>query len=216
MKKGYKTGLCFCMALLLGMLFTGCRSNVDENNSTGNISSSSGGTMSSTMPSPSASASPTPSAESPEEGSYSLKDMYEKIKDTYGDRYYPNQQIEADELEKTFGIGEDLYDDFIADRVTGEETPDTLVIIKAKEGKEGEVKQKLEDYRQKLLDDANWADSKEKIEASQVYTNGQYVFYVMLGDVDDDTLSGEGLMEALGKEVDKGIDAIRNFFTGNM
>ena len=215
MKKGYKTGLCFCMALLLGMLFTGCRSNVDKNNSTGNITSS-GGTMSSTMPSPSASASPTPSAESPEEGSYSLKDMYEKIKDTYGDRYYPNQQIEADELEKTFGIGEDLYDDFIADRVTGEETPDTLVIIKAKEGKEGEVKQKLEDYRQKLLDDANWADSKEKIEASQVYTNGQYVFYVMLGDVDDDTLSGEGLMEALGKEVDKGIDAIRNFFTGNM
>lgn len=203
------------MALLLGMLFTGCRSNVDENNSTGNITSS-GGTMSSTMPSPSASASPTPSAESPEEGSYSLKDMYEKIKDTYGNRYYPNQQIEADELEKTFGIGEDLYDDFIADRVTGEETPDTLVIIKAKEGKEGEVKQKLEDYRQKLLDDANWADSKEKIEASQVYTNGQYVFYVMLGDVDDDTLSGEGLMEALGKEVDKGIDAIRNFFTGNM
>lgn len=216
MKKGYKTGLCFCMALLLGMLFTGCRSNVDKNNSTGNISSSSGGTMSSTMPSPSASASPTPSAESPEEGNYSLEDMYEKIKDTYGDRYYPNQQIEADELEKTFGIGEDLYDDFIADRVTGEETPDTLVIIKAKEGKEGEVKQKLEDYRQKLLDDANWADSKEKIEASQVYTNGQYVFYVMLGDVDDDTLSGKGLMEALGKEVDKGIDAIRNFFTGNM
>lgn len=38
----------------------------------------------------------------------------------------------------------------------------------------------------------------------------------MLGDVEDDTLSGEGLMEALGKEVDKGIDAIRNFFTGNM
>ena len=216
MKKGYKTGLCFCMALLLGMLFTGCRSNVDKNNSTGNISSSSGGTMSSTMPSPSASASPTPSSELPEEGNYSLEDMYEKIKDTYGERYYPNQQIEADELDKTFGIGEDLYDDFIADRVTGEETPDTLVIIKAKEGKEDEVKQKLEDYRQKLLDDANWAESKEKIEASQVYTNGQYVFYVMLGDVDDDTLSGEGLMEALGKEVDKGIDAIRNFFTGNM
>lgn len=215
MKKGYKTGLCFCMALLLGMLFTGCRSNVDKNNSTGNITSS-GGTMSSTMPSPSASASPTPSSESPEEGNYSLEDMYEKIKDTYGERYYPNQKIKADELNETFGIGEDLYDDFIADRVTGEETPDTLVIIKAKEGKEGEVKQKLEDYRQKLLDDANWADSKEKIEASQVYTNGQYVFYVMLGDVDDDTLSGEGLMEALGKEVDKGIDAIRNFFTGNM
>ena len=216
MKKGYKTGLCFCMALLLGMLFTGCRNNVDKNNSTGNISSSSGGTMSSTMPSPSASASPTPSSELPEESSYSLEDMYEKIKDTYGERYYPNQQIEADELDKTFGIGEDLYDDFIADRVTGEEAPDTLVIIKAKEGKEDEVKQKLEDYRQKLLDDANWAESKEKIEASQVYTNGQYVFYVMLGDVDDDTLSGEGLMEALGKEVDKGIGAIRNFFTGNM
>ena len=215
MKKGYKTGLCFCMALLLGMLFTGCRSNVDETNSTGNISSSSGGTMSSTMPTPSPSASPAPSSVIPDEN-YSLDDMYNEIKDTYGERYYPNQKIEADELEETFGIGDDLYDNFIADRVTGDEAPDTLVIIEAKEGKEDEVKQKLEDYRQKLLDDANWAESKEKIEASKVYNNGRYVFYVMLGDVEDDTLSGEGLMEALGKEVDKGIDAIRNFFTGNM
>lgn len=215
MKKGYKTGLCFCMALLLGMLFTGCRSNVDETNSTGNISSSSGGTMSSTMPTPSPSASPAPSSVIPDEN-YSLEDMYNEIKDTYGERYYPNQKIEADELEETFGIGDDLYDNFIADRVTGEEAPDTLVIIEAKEGKEDEVKQKLEDYRQKLLDDADWAESKEKIEASKVYNNGRYVFYVMLGDVEDDTLSGEGLMEALGKEVDKGIDAIRNFFTGNM
>lgn len=215
MKKGYKTGLCFCMALLLGMLFTGCRSNVDETNSTGNISSSSGGTMSSTMPTPSPSASPAPSSVIPDEN-YSLEDMYNEIKDTYGERYYPNQKIEADELEETFGIGDDLYDNFIADRVTGDEVPDTLVIIEAKEGKEDEVKQKLEDYRQKLLDDANWAESKEKIEASKVYNNGRYVFYVMLGDVEDDTLSGEGLMEALGKEVDKGIDAIRNFFTGNM
>lgn len=215
MKKGYKTGLCFCMALLLGMLFTGCRSNVDETNSTGNISSSSGGTMSSTMPTPSPSASPAPSSVIPDEN-YSLEDMYNEIKDTYGERYYPNQKIEADELEETFGIGDDLYDNFIADRVTGDEAPDTLVIIEAKEGKEDEVKQKLEDYRQKLLDDASWAESKEKIEASKVYNNGRYVFYVMLGDVEDDTLSGEGLMEALGKEVDKGIDAIRNFFTGNM
>lgn len=215
MKKGYKTGLCFCMALLLGMLFTGCRSNVDETNSTGNISSSSGGTMSSTMPTPSPSASPAPSSVIPDEN-YSLDDMYNEIKDTYGERYYPNQKIEADELEETFGIGDDLYDNFIADRVTGDEAPDTLVIIEAKEGKEDEVKQKLEDYRQKLLDDADWAESKEKIEASKVYSNGRYVFYVMLGDVEDDTLSGEGLMEALGKEVDKGIDAIRNFFTGNM
>lgn len=215
MKKGYKTGLCFCMALLLGMLFTGCRSNVDETNSTGNISSSSGGTMSSTMPTPSPSVSPAPSSVIPDEN-YSLEDMYNEIKDTYGERYYPNQKIEADELEETFGIGDDLYDNFIADRVTGDEAPDTLVIIEAKEGKEDEVKQKLEDYRQKLLDDASWAESKEKIEASKVYSNGRYVFYVMLGDVEDDTLSGEGLMEALGKEVDKGIDAIRNFFTGNM
>lgn len=215
MKKGYKTGLCFCMALLLGMLFTGCRSNVDETNSTGNISSSSGGTMSSAMPTPAPSASPAPSSVMPDEN-YSLDDMYSEIKDTYGERYYPNQKIEADELEKTFGIGDDLYDNFIADRVTGDEAPDTLVIIEAKEGKEDEVKQKLEDYRQKLLDDADWAESKEKIEASKVYSNGRYVFYVMLGDVEDDTLSGEGLMEALGKEVDKGIDAIRNFFTGNM
>ena len=49
-----------------------------------------------------------------------------------------------------------------------------------------------------------------------MYRNGAYVFYVMLGDVTDDALSGEGLMEALGKEIDKGIDAIENFLNNMM
>ena len=86
------------------------------------------------------------------------------------------------------------------------------MIVKAKEGKEQQVEDKLNAYRRKLLEDTQWEGSKEKIEASRVYRNGSYVFYVMLGEAGDNTLSGEGLMEALGKEIDRGIDAIEDFF----
>ena len=227
-----KRALCFCLALSMAVLLTGCRRNVGGTSSVESTSSVGGTTSTSSQAKPTASpsASPLPSAPGTGSGITSsalsdpagsangtdLQQLYDEVKNTYGEHYYPTRKLSPAELEETFGISTDLYSEFIADTSSGEDAPDTLVIIKALEGKEQEVEDKLNAHRETLLNDTKWEGSREKIEASRVYRNGAYVFYVMLGDVTDETLSGEGLMEALGKEIDKGIDAIENFLNNMM
>lgn len=200
--------LCLCLAFSLAGLLTGCRRNVG--NTASAVESNYNDTLSSTMPDTSPGTSSTPPAGSAQNGS--LEEMYEHLKSTYGEAYYPDRRLDAAGLTETFGISEELYDEFIAEVSQDNQKPDALVIVKAKEGKEQQVEDKLNAYRRKLLEDTQWEGSKEKIEASRVYRNGSYVFYVMLGEAGDNTLSGEGLMEALGKEIDRGIDAIEDFF----
>lgn len=216
-----KRALCLCLALSFSVLLTGCRRNVGNTNSS--MVESTGSAVSSALPSPSPEVSdPLPgSSVNPSDPTGSadgadIQQLYRELKSTYGENYYPTKRLNASELEEQFGISTDLYSEFIADTSSEEGVPDTLVIIKALEGMEQEVETKLKDYRDKLLNDTQWEGSREKIEASKVYSNGAYVFYVMLGDVTDDALSGEGLMEALGKEIDKGIDAIEKFFDDMM
>ena len=196
-----KRALCLCLALSFSVLLTGCRRNVGNTNSS--MVESTGSAVSSALPSPSPEVSdPLPgSSVNPSDPAGSadgadIQQLYRELKSTYGENYYPTKRLNASELEEQFGISTDLYSEFIADTSSEEGVPDTLVIIKALEGMEQEVETKLK--------------------ASKVYSNGAYVFYVMLGDVTDDTLSGEGLMEALGKEIDKGIDAIEKFFDDMM
>jgi len=221
-----KRALCFCLALSMAALLTGCRRNVGGTSSVDSTTS----TASQALPTASPSASPLPSAPDTVSGTASselsdpagsadgtdLQQLYAEVKNTYGEHYYPTHKLSPTELEETFGISTDLYSEFIADTSSKEDAPDMLVIIKALEGKEQEVEDKLNAHRETLLNDTKWEGSREKIEASRVYRNGAYVFYVMLGDVTDDALSGEGLMEALGKEIDKGIDAIENFLNNMM
>ena len=220
-----KRALCFCLALSMAVLFTGCRRNVGNTSSTGNTS----GTLSS--PLPTATPSPSPSASAPGTNSGSSADLsdpvgsadgsdirrlYEELKTTYGDSYYPTRRLNTNELEEQFGISTDLYSEFIADTSSDKDVPDTLVIIKALEGKEQEVETKLKDYRDSLLADETITAGREKIEASRVHRNGLYVFYIMLGETPVDTLSGDGMMETLGKEIDRGIEAIEKFFEDMM
>jgi len=221
-----KRALCFCLALSMALLFTGCRRNVDDTSSVGSTTS----TVSSALPSPLPSPSPEASSPGPASGTpdpdlsdpvgsadgADIRQLYEELKSTYGEHYYPTKKLDAGELEEQFGISTDLYSEFIADTSAEDGVPDTLVIVKALEGKEQEVEDKLNAYRDSLLADEAMTAGREKVEASKVHRNGLYVFYVMLGETPDDTLSGEGLMEALGKEIDKGIDAIEKFFDDMM
>ena len=71
-----------------------------------------------------------------------------------------------------------------------------------------EVKEKLTAYKQRLLSDNAFAANTDKIDAAEIYSEGDYVFFVLLGDIDDST-SSEGFAEAFGKEIQRGIDAIK-------
>ena len=130
------------------------------------------------------------------------------LRDVYGDKYYPDTEMTEEQIREELGLDESLYEEVYAENTDENERPDTFIAVKAKSGKVDEVKEKLTAYKQRLIDENSFDANADKLNAAEVYSEGDYVFFVLLGDVDDGT-SSEGFAEALGKEVQRGIDAIK-------
>ena len=130
------------------------------------------------------------------------------LRDVYGDKYYPDTEMTEEQIREELGLDESLYEEVYAENTDENERPDTFIAVKAKSGKVDKVKEKLTAYKQRLIDENSFDANADKLNAAEVYSEGDYVFFVLLGDVDDGT-SSEGFAEALGKEVQRGIDAIK-------
>lgn len=90
--------------------------------------------------------------------------------------------IEADYLEQKTGITNNLYDEFAGEMPKINTNVDTIIIVKAKEGKITEVEQKLSEYRDRLLNDTmQYPTDNEKIQASRIEKIDPYVCFVQLG-----------------------------------
>lgn len=126
----------------------------------------------------------------------------------YGDRYSPDTQLNEEQIKTELGLDNTLYEDIFAENVSGGKNPDTFIAVKAKPGKASEVEKKLNDYKKKLSENKSFSDHTAKIEAAQVYTEGDYVFFLLTGESGTGE-SSEGVAEILGKEVQRGIDAIK-------
>jgi len=156
-----------------------------------------------------ASAKPESSA-APEktEAADGLGAFREALHGVYGDKYYPDTKLTEDEIREELGLDDTLYEEVYAENTAEKAHPDTFIAVKAKAGKVDEVKEKLTAYKQRLLSDNAFAANTDKIDAAEIYSEGDYVFFVLLGDIDDST-SSEGFAEAFGKEIQRGIDAIK-------
>ena len=196
------------LAVLLIGSFAGCQSK------TGTTSSSLSSTISSAASGAKEEASNS-SAEASKNGdgaegaaASGLGMFRDALRDVYGDKYYPDTEMTEEQIREELGLDESLYEDVYAEHTAENERPDTFIAVKAKSGKVDEVKEKLTAYKQRLIDENSFDANADKLNAAEVYSEGDYVFFVLLGDVDDGT-SSEGFAEALGKEVQRGIDAIK-------
>lgn len=196
------------LAVLLIGSFAGCQSK------TGTTSSSLSSTISSAASGAKEEASDS-SAEASKNGDTAqgaaasgLGMFRDALRDVYGDKYYPDTEMTEEQIREELGLDESLYEDVYAEHTAENERPDTFIAVKAKSGKVDEVKEKLTAYKQRLIDENSFDANADKLNAAEVYSEGDYVFFVLLGDVDDGT-SSEGFAEALGKEVQRGIDAIK-------
>ena len=75
----------------------------------------------------------------------SAKGLRDAIAKAYGDNYLPDQAMDAEMIESEFGLTKDMYDEIVAEAPIISFHPDRLVAVKAKKGKESEVKRALED-----------------------------------------------------------------------
>ena len=218
------------LAAVLICSFTGCRSQTNAGSS---VSSTVSGAASVTQ---NGAASPSPDTDSAQNGASGTQSgtnngtasgtngtenggvtsgtatglgaFREALRGVYGEKYYPDTELSETEIREELGLDDSLYEEVYAERSAQNAHPDMFVAVKVKDGKTEEVKQKLTAYKQRLLEDNSFEANTEKINAAEVYAEGDYVFFVLLGDIED-SVSSEGFAEAFGKEIQRGIDAIK-------
>lgn len=112
----------------------------------------------------------------------SLQEVHTQIKEAYGENYLPSMPYDSQILETIYGIKPEWVEEFTAEGPATSAHVDTFIAIKATQGNAENVKNALETYKQTNLDSGfNYPMNIAKIEQSQVYQIGDYVFYLLLG-----------------------------------
>ncbi|MGN0345584.1 MAG: DUF4358 domain-containing protein [Lachnospiraceae bacterium] len=143
--------------------------------------------------------------------------VYEAVKAAYGENYLPNMRLTDEEAEARYGITSDLYSSVIAEVPMISAQVDELVLIKAKdEAARDTIEEAMTAYQNVLKEDTfQYPANQLKIQASQVYVKGDYVCFIMLGVLDNETMqqADEGkVIEAYKAENEKAVAAIDALF----
>lgn len=146
----------------------------------------------------------------------SLAEIESAVAKAYGENYIPSMEYSQEELESVFGVDPELCEEFLAKGPMISAHVDTFAVIKAKEGKAGEVEKALEAYRDKLLNDTfQYPTNIPKIQVSQVKVYGDYVFFLMLGIVDDpEADTEEEQLQAFEEQNEIAVKAIEEVLYG--
>ncbi|MCI9078033.1 MAG: DUF4358 domain-containing protein [Lachnospiraceae bacterium] len=147
----------------------------------------------------------------------SVKKIRKAITDLLGENYLANMLLTKDEIKERFGLQPSWYTDVIAEIPMMSAHVDTLVIAKAKnKNTRKKIKKQLSDYRNVLINDTlQYPMNLLKIQASKVYVKDNYVFFLLLGHVDnsvEENNTEEQVIEAYKAEVQKIIDTINSLF----
>lgn len=143
--------------------------------------------------------------------------VYEAVKVAYGENYLPNMRLTDEEIEVRYGISSDLYSSAIAEVPMISTQVDELVLIKANdEAARDTIEEALTAFQNVLKEDTfQYPANQLKIQASQVYVKGDYVCFIMLGVLDNETAqqADEGkVIEAYKAENEKAVKAIEKLF----
>lgn len=99
-----------------------------------------------------------------------------------GDNYWPNMAIPAEILEANYGLTSDMYVDYMGEMPMMSAHVDTLLIVKAAEGKEEDVEKALQAYRDNIVNDSmQYPTNLGKVQASMVKRMDGYVVFALLG-----------------------------------
>lgn len=134
------------------------------------------------------------------------------VTDALGEDYWPNMQLTPDLLEMTFDLTEDMYEDYLAEMPMMSTNVDTLVVVKPKAGQEAAVEEKLNAYRDKMVNDTlQYSMNLGKLQASRVEVIGDYICFVQLGADTMDALDNgdEAVIEQCQVANGQALDAIR-------
>lgn len=140
-----------------------------------------------------------------------VSEIHTAVKDAYGDAYYPNMDYDAEALESIYGVKADWYDEFVAQGPMISASVDSFVAVKAKADNVKDVEGALTAYRDYLVNDAmHYPMNQVKVQASEVLTVGNYVFFILLGDIPMEVAEqgDEAILSTAKEQVKIGVDTI--------
>lgn len=141
----------------------------------------------------------------------SMDEIRDRVAKAYGEDYIPNMPYDAASLKELFGIKEEWYEEYAAEGPMISAQVDTFIGIKAKSGKSDEVEKALKQYREALVADTmQYPSNQVKIQASQVVSYGDYVFFLMLGNIPmkEEEQGEEAMLKAFEEQNGIAIKAI--------
>ena len=99
-----------------------------------------------------------------------------------GENYWPDKRLTVAELKTETGITEEMYDDFLAEKMNIETDIDIMIILKAKQEYLTEIETMLNAYRDSLL--VKYRERPQelgKVQASRIEVIEPYICFVQLG-----------------------------------
>lgn len=157
-KYGYKWAVMAAVSLSAAVIFSGCAKT--ESNRTESVTETQAGYR----------------------NDVSTEALRDAAAEALGENYFPNMDIDASLLESIYGISPELYEEYTAQMPMINVNVDTLIILKAKEGKLEEAENALKAYDEKMkANTMQYPMNIGKIQAAQVKTFGDYTCYLLLG-----------------------------------
>lgn len=142
----------------------------------------------------------------------SVTELADAVKEALGNEYLPDMAIDAEALDATFGVKSEWVEEFYGEMPMISFNPDTFLAIKATEGNVENVEAALNSYRDYLINNSvQYPANVQKVNACQVYTNGDYVFFIMLAVIPDELLDAtdeQVVYDYCVESNQKAIDAI--------
>ncbi len=144
-----------------------------------------------------------------------LDNILEAVKLEMGEAYYPDRDIEINELMDYTGLKEEQIEEFIAQAPMMTLGVDTFIAIKATEGNGDNVYAGLEKYRKFLVEESfQYPMNLPKVNTAKVVQFGDYSFFIMLGEYNDsiEDIESDEAREYYESEVARVEKVIVEFF----
>lgn len=141
-----------------------------------------------------------------------LSKVYEAVKTEYGEDYIPSMAIEEEQLEQVYGIPKSLYKEVIAEGPMISNHIDIFMGFEAVDEKAAtEIETKLNAYRESYVKDSmQYPMNIPKVNSAVVKKVDDYVFFLMLGNIDAITTpeTEEEQLKVAEKEVKRAVDQV--------
>lgn len=168
----------------------------------------------------------TTAAEAGYKNDVPVADVEAAVAAALGEKYWASTPIETLEA---LEITEDMYEEFLYKVPMISTNVDTLIVIKAAEGKAADVEAKVNQFRDNNINDLmQYPMNLTKIQCSQVLVFGDYIVYLQLGASDgmDAVMAAEAEgktltedeaakleMDAINAQNEMAAEAIKNVLT---